>query len=45
MDKFLLGILVGVVPAVLMLMVYIISLAARFARIENDICLLKKYIE
>jgi hypothetical protein len=44
MEKLLLGMLGGVVPAALVLIVYFISLAGRFAKIENDICWLKKVL-
>jgi len=42
MDKFLIAMLGGFVPAVMMLLFYFISVAGRLAKIETDISWLKK---
>lgn len=42
MDNFLIGVAGGLVPAILMLVVYFISFAGRFAKMENDISWLKQ---
>lgn len=45
MDGIYQGILGGVVPAVVMVIVYFVTMAGRLARIETNICWLKKIIE
>jgi len=45
MEGFIQGALGGIVPAAILIIVYFISFAGRWARMENDICWLKKYIE
>jgi len=42
MNPFLQGLLGGIVPAALMIIVYFISLAGRLAKIETNICWLIK---
>lgn len=42
MDAFVIGLLGGVVPAVVMLLVYFVSFAGRIVRMENDIAWLKR---
>lgn len=42
MSEFVYGLLGGVVPATLMVIVYFMSLGGRLAKIETDICWLKK---
>jgi len=45
MNSFIHGALGGIIPAVLMVIVYIVAVSGRLAKIETDICWLKKYIE
>jgi len=45
MDGFLQGLLGGIVPAALMVIVYLVSISGRLARIETNIDWLKKVIE
>ena len=42
MDGFINGLLGGIVPAVLMIIVYFIAMSGRLAKIETNICWLKK---
>lgn len=44
MDEFIYGLLGGAVPALVMIIVYIATTAGRLARIETNICWLKKEI-
>lgn len=45
MDGFIQGLLGGIVPTALMVIVYFIAMAGRLAKIETNICWLKKWIE
>lgn len=45
MDGFYQGVLGGIVPAIVMIVVYFVSLSGRLAKIETNICWLKKVIE
>jgi hypothetical protein len=45
MDGFIQGLLGGIVPAVLMIIVYFIAMSGRLAKIETNICWLKKVID
>lgn len=44
MNEFAYGLLGGAVPALVMIIVYIASTAGRLAKIETNICWLKKEI-
>lgn len=44
MEGFINGVLGGIVPAVLMIFIYFISLSGRLAKIETDISWLKKVL-
>lgn len=45
MDAFLQGVLGGIVPAALMVVVYLFSISGRLAKIETNITWIIKYIE
>lgn len=45
MDGFIQGILGGIVPAALLIVVYFVSLASRLAKIETNICWLIKELQ
>lgn len=45
MEGFLQGLLGGIVPAALMVIVYLVTISGRLARIETNIDWLKKIIE
>jgi len=45
MEGFINGLLGGIIPAALMVIIYLISISGRLARIENNIYWLKKVIE
>lgn len=42
MDGFIQGILGGVIPGVVVIVVYFVAMAGRLAKIETDICWLIK---
>lgn len=44
LDGFIQGLLGGVIPAIVMVIVYFIAMAGRLAKIETNICWLKKVI-
>lgn len=45
MDGFIHGLLGGIVPAVLMIVVYFVGMSGRLAKIETNISWLKKWME
>lgn len=45
MSEFMSGLLGGVIPAAVMIFVYFVSISGRLAKIETNICWLKKVIE
>jgi hypothetical protein len=45
LEGFIQGLLGGIVPAVLMIIVYFIAMSGRLAKIETNICWLKKWME
>ncbi|MBA7495951.1 hypothetical protein ES702_06547 [subsurface metagenome] len=45
MEGFINGILGGIVPAVVLIIVYFLTLSGRLARIETNICWLKNMLE
>lgn len=45
MDAFIQGLLGGIVPAILMIFVYFLTLAGRLAKIETNICWLTKELK
>jgi len=45
MNSFIQGALGGIIPAVLMVVFYLIAISGRLAKIETNICWIIKYIE
>jgi len=45
MEGFIQGILGGVIPAIVMIVIYLVAMAGRLAKIETNICWLKKMME
>ena len=45
MEAFIHGALGGIIPAVLMVIIYIVAVSGRLAKIETNICWIIKYIE
>lgn len=45
MEGFIQGIVGGIVPAVVLIVVYFMTLSGRLAKIETNICWLKKVLE
>lgn len=45
MNGFIQGLLGGVIPAIVMVVVYFIAMSGRLAKIETNICWLKKWME
>lgn len=45
MDGIYQGVLGGIVPAAVMIIIYFVAMAGRLAKIETNICWLKKIIE
>jgi hypothetical protein len=45
LDGFIQGLLGGIVPAVLMIIVYFIAMSGRLAKIETNICWLKRVMD
>lgn len=45
MDGFIQGLLGGIIPAIVMIVVYFVSMAGRLAKIETNICWLKEVMK
>ena len=45
MEAFIHGALGGIVPAVIMIIVYIVAVSGRLAKIETNICWIMRFIE
>ena len=45
LEGFINGLLGGIVPAVLMIIVYFIAMSGRLAKIETNICWLKRVLD
>jgi len=45
MEGFIQGLLGGIIPAILMIVVYFVAMSGRLAKIETNICWLKKVLD
>jgi len=45
LEGFVQGLLGGIIPAVLMIIVYFVAMAGRLSKIETNICWLKRIME